>query len=174
MSAPKLEGSVCYFSSSSSYSSPVPLKNVLAHSWEQKYREYFLTTHFSQVSLKQTTHLCSRNAFGSVLHLTQTAITEIQYIKGSADRYSFDCGLRASRFGESHNHRSRYSNYRTRRFVKLEVASPQSRKNHNATFGRNPTLCGPLRPLRFSGHGGNRPQRTRRNAEETCQKNKKL
>src|SRR6185436_3015450 len=90
------------YSTSSSYSSPVPLKKVLAQSWEQKYSEYCLTTHFSQVSLKQTTHLCSRNAFGSVLHLTQTAITAIQYIKGSADRYSFDCDS-LLQFGPGHN-----------------------------------------------------------------------
>ena len=68
----------------------MPLKKVLAHSSEQKYNAYFLTTHFSQLSLKQVTHLCSRNAFGSRLHLTQMAITKIQYIKAVADRYSFD------------------------------------------------------------------------------------
>jgi len=61
---------------------------VLAHSSEQKYSEYFLTTHFSQVSLKQITHLCSRNAFGSRLHFTQIAIKTIQYIKAGTDGYS--------------------------------------------------------------------------------------
>ena len=54
-------------------------------------------THFSQVSLKQMTHLCSLNAFGSRLHLTQMAITKTQYIKAGADRHKFDRPLRGRR-----------------------------------------------------------------------------
>ncbi|HYP29898.1 MAG TPA: hypothetical protein VE262_24525 [Blastocatellia bacterium] len=41
------------------YSSPVPVKNSLAHVFEQSVCEYRLTAHFSHTGLKHTGHFKS-------------------------------------------------------------------------------------------------------------------